>query len=120
MKITDISRLIAKVLSTNSESLTATEIAKQADIPFKNCHNHLARLCENNIIEKLDDKTYVLTDFGVLEIRKKNVSDLIVKPVIAKEKIIVDAKKKEDLKITVRSLQNKENANGLTEVQNDS
>ena len=139
MKISDIQKSIADVLRNNSSLLTTSEIAKQAEISYQDCYNALTRLCENNLVEKLDDKTYALTDFGVLEFRialtqnektpveTPKAAPIVLEQIVEDEfdgesfiaeiekqtvSVEVDVKKKEDLKITEHSLPHQEITNG--------
>lgn len=50
-----------------SNQLTASQLAENLGESYKSVHGTLTKMLENNLVEKMDDKTYVLTDFGISE-----------------------------------------------------
>jgi hypothetical protein len=61
----DMKQQIAAALCSNQ--LTAKEIAENLGENYKTVFGHLTQMKECKLIELLDDKTYVLTDFGISE-----------------------------------------------------
>jgi hypothetical protein len=87
---------IAAALRSNQ--LTAKEIAENLGENYKTVFGHLAQMKAIRLVELLDDKTYVLTDFGIGEfaaeppkidalppkITPKKVSEVMQQPTQAK------------------------------------
>ena len=92
----DIKKEIA--LALQSSQLTASQVAEQIGENYKTVHGHLTKMHESNLVEQLDDKTYVLTDLGIVQytiepqkidalppkITPKKVSEVMQQPTQAK------------------------------------
>ena len=61
----DMKHQIAAALRSNQ--LTASQLAENLGENYKGVHSALTKMLENNLVEKMDDKTYVLTDLGMIE-----------------------------------------------------
>jgi hypothetical protein len=61
----DMKEQIAEALRSNQ--LTAKEIAENIGENYKTVFGHLTQMKAIRLVELLDDKTYVLTDFGMIE-----------------------------------------------------
>jgi len=64
---TKLQKEIAKVLSNSSEALSANRIAHETNAEYKAVYSSITKLVETNLVEKMDDRTYLLTDLGVIE-----------------------------------------------------
>lgn len=67
MKKTELQTTIAAVLFTSSGPMSANKIAVESIAEYKTVHSALTKMRETNLVEKLDDNTYVLTDFAITE-----------------------------------------------------
>jgi predicted transcriptional regulator len=54
-------------IALRSSQLTATQLAEQIGENYKTVYGYLTKMRESNLVEKLDDKTYVLTDLGIVQ-----------------------------------------------------
>lgn len=60
---------IAAVLFAASETLSASVIAREVEVNYKTVYDVLNKMMELSLVEKLDDKTYHLTDYGIAEFK---------------------------------------------------
>lgn len=75
----DMKDTILKTLRGNI--LSATQIAENIGENYKTVYNHLTTLKASKLIEQLDDKTYVLTDFGLIESASDEPPKPVIKPI---------------------------------------
>lgn len=64
MKFTQTQLMLLKAIHESHDLLRAAQISEISGVHIKTSFNVLKILCEQNIIEKLDNLTYCFTDFG--------------------------------------------------------
>ena len=76
----DMKQQIADAL--RSSQITAKEIAENIGENYKTVFGHLTQMKACKLIELLDDKTYILTDFGISEFPPppKKIDEIMTKP----------------------------------------
>ena len=101
----DMKHQIAAALRSNQ--LTASQLAENLGENYKGVHSALTKMLENNLVEKMDDKTYVLTDLGMIEFAAEPSKIDALPPKITPKKLTGVTEKFEPMKVEVKPINEK-------------